>query len=330
MKRDEAAQAALEAAEEERMQDLDAQRRMQILRREIPTPLAVEDASRPSESNPPGKRSHECTGEVRERKKRKRAGENDTDFEMRVAREERDARAEVGKQLVLRKETEAPLLDHRGHIDLFPQPKPEPTKVVEKNAEAERELARKRKDYEDQYTMRFSNAAGFKQGLDDPWYSRAGGREAEKEVVGKDVWGNEDPRRKEREIKRVVDNDPLAMMKAGARKVREVKKEREKWKEEKNREVRELEDVERRRRRRKRHYEDSEDGLEGFSLDHKDEGSSKRHKGRERDSERDREERHGRRESKRDSHRERKESKRSSHRDNGEERHRHRHRSHHD
>ncbi|KAI9046610.1 hypothetical protein LZ554_009353 [Drepanopeziza brunnea f. sp. 'monogermtubi'] len=203
VKRDEAAAAALEAAEEERMQDVDAARRMAILRGEIPTPLAIEDGPRPSDAphHQPGKRRDgERRGEGRERKKRKRAGENDTDFEMRVAREGREALAEVGKRLVLRKETEAPLVDQRGHIDLFPRPEPAPTKAAEKNAEAEKETARKRKEYEDQYTMRFSNAAGFKQGLENPWYSKTGGKGIEEEVVGRDVWGNEDPRRREREI----------------------------------------------------------------------------------------------------------------------------------
>ncbi|KAI6710062.1 hypothetical protein JHW43_007385 [Diplocarpon mali] len=320
VRRDEAALAALEAAEEERMQDLDAQRRMQILRGEIPTPLAIQDAATDPNPNPDkhGKREREPRGQGRERKRRKKAGENDTDFEMRVAREERDAVREIGQKLVLRKETGAPLLDHQGHIDLFPQPKPEAPKAVEKNSEAERETARKKKEYEDQYTMRFSNAAGFKQGLEDPWYSKGGEREMES--MGKDVWGNEDPRRKERQLKRVVDNDPLAMMKAGARKVREVKKEREILREEREREVREFEDAER-RERRKRKYE--EDELEGFSLDHNGErGSRKRHRNRESESERDRD---------RDREKRRhKESKRSS-RSNGEEgKHRHRHRSRHD
>lgn len=308
------------------MQDLDAQRRMQILRGEIPTPLAIEDAPQPSDSSGQnGKRAERGDGSTRERKRRKKTGENDTDFEMRVAREDRDKVAEIGNQLVLRKETEAPLVDHRGHIDLFPQPKPEPSKVVEKNAEAERETARKRKEYEDQYTMRFSNAAGFKQGLENPWYSKTGTREEDVgEVVGKDVWGNEDPRRKERESRRIIDNDPLAMMKAGARQVREVKRERERWREEKEREVKELEDVES-RKRKKRRYEESEDedDLEGFRLDGREErpSSLKRREGRE--SERDRERRH----------RHHKESRRSSHREREREegRHRHRHRSrHHD
>jgi|ERR1712093_120752 len=400
VKRDEAAAAALEAAEEERMQDADAQRRMQILRGEQPTPLAIEDAPRPSNSNQDltgARESSSGYGYGRERKRRKKAGENDTDFEMRMIAEDRDQGREIDKQLVLRKPTEAPLVDQRGNISLFPETVPSSSKVAEKNPEAEHEAARKKKEYEDQYTMRFSNAAGFKQGLDKPWYAltheekeaiidaaneqrkeeralrKAGEREERKhakdkarfenhfdtrgkedlgvEIPDKDVWGNEDPRRKERALKRMVDNDPLAMMKAGARQVRMVEKERRALKEERERELKELEDAERRRRKERRRdrdelesfsldgpdpsMEDSErrrkrkrrhhdeDGSDGesieFILDPRDKrSSSTRHESRTRESEKDRERRHRHKESRRNSHRE-------------EDRHRHRHRSrHHD
>ncbi|PVH80286.1 hypothetical protein DL98DRAFT_418969 [Cadophora sp. DSE1049] len=328
VKRDEAAAAALEAAEEERMQDADAQRRMQILRGEQPTPLAIEDAPRPSNSNQDGgaRESAFGYGYGRERKRRKKAGENDTDFEMRMIAEDRDQGREIDKQLVLRKPTEAPLVDQRGNISLFPETIPSSSKVAEKNPEAEREAARKKKEYEDQYTMRFSNAAGFKQGLEKPWYALTfeekeaiidAAKDFGVEIPKKDVWGNEDPRRKERALKRMVDDDPLAIMKAGARQVRRVEKERKALREERERELKELEDAERRRRKERRRERDE---LEGFSLDGPDpqekKSSSSRYDGRERESEKDRRHRH-------------KESRRSSHRD--EDRHRHRHRSrHHD
>ncbi|KAH7397664.1 hypothetical protein BKA64DRAFT_672494 [Cadophora sp. MPI-SDFR-AT-0126] len=384
------------------MQDADAQRRMQILRGEQPTPLAIEDAPRPSNSNQDGgaRESASGYGYGRERKRRKKAGENDTDFEMRMAAEDRDQSREIDKQLVLRKPTEAPLVDQRGNISLFPETIPSSSKIAEKNPEAEREAARKKKEYEDQYTMRFSNAAGFKQGLEKPWYAltyeekeaiidaaseqrteakalrKAETREERKvareearfhnhfdtkgkedlgvEIPDKDVWGNEDPRRKERALKRIVDDDPLAIMKAGARQVRRVEKERKTMREERERELKELEDAERRRRkerrqerdelegfrldgphiqaedserkrkRKRRHYE--EDGSEGgqsveFILDPRgNKSSSSRHDGRERESEKDRDRRHRH-----------KESRRSSHQEEDRHRHRHRHRSrHHD
>jgi hypothetical protein len=197
------------------------------------------------------------------------------------------------------------LTDHKGHISLFPSSSSH--QPVEKNPEAEKEAAKKKREYEDQYTMRFSNAAGFKQGLESPWYSKPSGGEVvveEEEVVGKDVWGNEDPRRREREAKRIVDNDPLAFMKKGAAQVRQVERERKRWREEKERELRELEEAERRKKRKRRDEDD--DDLEDFTLDGPEKSSSRRH---------DRERKHKHRHSSRSSH--------------GEERkHRHRHRHH--
>ncbi|KAF4624189.1 hypothetical protein G7Y89_g13984 [Cudoniella acicularis] len=278
VKRDEAIAKAKEEAEEQRMQELDAERRIQILRGEIPTPLPeIEDKADEE------RRESRSYGGGRERKRRKKAGENDTDFEMRVASEQ-TASSNTERQIVLRKPIDVPLVDHTGHIDLFPQ---ERSQKVEKNAEAEKEAAKKKKEYEDQYTMRFSNAAGFKQGLENPWYSKTGPTKEEvDEMPGKDVWGNEDPRRKEREAARIVSNDPLAMMRQGAAQVRQVEKERKRWREEKERELAALEAEERRRKNHKRkHDDDDDDDLEDFSLDkpgRSEESSRRRHDDRER------------------------------------------------
>jgi hypothetical protein len=302
VKRDEAAAKAVEEAEEQRMQEVDAERRMQILRGEIPAPLEIED--KPVDESFE-RRAH---GPGRERKKRKRAGENDTDFEMRIAHDQTLV-SDVDKQIVLRRPIDAPLVDQACHIDLFPQEKR--TKHSEKNAEAEKEAAKKKKEYEDQFTMRFSNAAGFKQGLENPWYSKSTGEKdtIDEEVPGKDVWGNEDPRRKARQEARIVSSDPLAMMRQGAAQARQVEKERRRWREEKEKEIRELEEAEQRRKRNKRRHEDVDDenNLEDFKLDESGGHSSRRH---------ERDERSYR-------HR-RKESRRSS-RDRERSRHRHRH-----
>jgi hypothetical protein len=309
VRRDEAAAKAREEAKEERMQELDAERRIQILRGEIPTPLPVEDNA--DEDDERENRSYRAG---RERKRRKKAGENDTDFEMRMAHEQTSAPAsKTDRQIVLRK-SDAPLVDRAGHIDLFPQ-KPS-QKIVEKNPEAEKEIAKKKKEYEDQYTMRFSNAAGFKQALENPWYSKptAESQAVDEETLSKDVWGNEDPTRKEREKARIISNDPLAFMKQGAAQARQVEKERKKWREEKEREMHEFEEAERRRKRHKRRHEedDDEDDLESFRLDDPDRGSSRRrHDNHDRES--------------RPRH---KESRRSSHHDD-EGRHRHKHRRRH-
>lgn len=293
------------------MQELDAERRMQILRGEIPTPLPIEDKTHDDEG--PRERRLHGSGEERKRRPRKRNGENDTDFEMRIAAQ--DAQSSIqDRQIVLRKSTDAPLVDHAGNIDLFPQERPHKPRV-EKNAEVEKEKEKKKKEYEDQYTMRFSNAGGFKQGLDSPWYSKATAevKAIDEDNPGKDAWGNEDPRRKERDAARIVSNDPLAAMRQGAAQVRQVKKEREQWMREKEREVRELEAEERRNKRKRRRDEDvDDDDLEGFSLDKPEKRSRSSHHKADSDYERERERRHRHR--------------RRSERDESD---RHRHRHHH-
>jgi hypothetical protein len=299
VKRDEAAEKALEEAEE---------RRMQILRGEIHTPLQIEvkpeDGSHEGR-HPPGRESQGG----RERKRRKKAGEDDTDFEMRLAHEQSTS-SNTEKPIILRKLVDAPLVDHAGHIDLFPQEGN--NECVQKNADAERETAKKKKEYEDQYTMRFSNAAGFKRGLNSPWYSKATAKDQlDEDIPSQDVWGNEDPRRKEREAARIVLSDPLAMMRQGAAQARQVEKERKRWREEREKELRELVEAEERKKPRKRRHEEENDDeeLENFRLDAAESRSSRRH------DEHDRERSHKRR------HRE---SPRTSHREEG--RHRHRHR----
>ena len=196
------------------------------------------------------------------------AGEDDTERDIRFAQENNalvPAKAEM--QMKSKKSSDAPITDSQGHINLFPVEGPR--KHAQKNAEVEAEKAKKQKEFEDQYTMRFSNAAGFKQSIGEkPWYQILGkGTEDSEELQApsKDVWGNEDPRRREREKMRMTADDPLAAIQRGVAGVREVEKDRERWRREKEREIKEIDDAERRRRRTRKHRD--EDDLEGFSLD---------------------------------------------------------------
>ncbi|KAL8754142.1 MAG: hypothetical protein Q9184_005203 [Pyrenodesmia sp. 2 TL-2023] len=116
--------------------------------------------------------------------------------------------------------------------------------------------------------MRFSNAAGFKQSVGEkPWYQSMGtAQEDAVEVPSKDVWGNEDPRRKERAKMRVAADDPMAAIQKGVSQLREVERERKQWREKRDGETRSLADADTRSRRKtKRKHEDEE--LDGFSLD---------------------------------------------------------------
>jgi hypothetical protein len=278
------------------MQEVDAERRIQILRglQIEATPTAVQE---PEENRRGGR---DVSG--RERKRRRIAGEDDTDRDIRFAQENSalvPAKAEM--QMKSNKSSDTPITDTKGHINLFPVDSSRQN--VHKNAEVEAEKAKKQKEYEDQYTMRFSNAAGFKQAVGQkPWYhiiGANGDKDGEVRTPSKDVWGNEDPRRKERGKMRMAVDDPLAAIRQGVAGVRQVEKERKKWKEDKDREIREIEEAERRRERKRRRGREEED-LEGFSLDGptrdeekgrhhtRDEDGPSRHRHRHRNRSRDR------------------------------------------
>lgn len=283
MRRDEAEAAAREAAQEQRMQELDAARRIAILRGLPPPPSPPPIESQP-EPRHAGPRHERDSAGGRDRKRRRLAGEDDTDRDIRLARTQAAMRAEDDEDArpAKRKPTsDAPLMDHAGHIDLFPID-PKISARNEKNAEAEADAAKKKREFEDQYTMRFSNAAG-KQGLEKkPWYAStahtsktalaSGSDKAPSldlaEAPGKDAWGNEDPMRKERDRMRVSANDPLAFMHRAQTQLKDAERDRRKWVEERQREMKTLSERESRKERRKKNRPDhSEDDLEGFTLD---------------------------------------------------------------
>ena len=277
VKRDEATAAAREEAEEQRMQEVDAERRIQILRG-----LPVQAPATPFEEERSGR------GKVdkpdRERKRRRIAGEDDTDRDIRFAQENNAlVPAKADMQMKSKNSGDSPITDVKGHINLFPVDGTRHN--APKNAEVEAEKAKTQREFEDQYTMRFSNAAGFKQAAgQEPWYHRIsaiGDEGGQVEPLSKDVWGNEDPRRKERAKMRIINDDPLAAIQKGVAGVREVERERKKWREEKSREIRELENAERRRERKRRRQE--ADDLEGISLDDGAKPDEPRHHHRSRD-----------------------------------------------
>ena len=246
------------------MQEVDAERRIQLLRGIRPEPLPETDESST-------KASHHTRHDGRpDRKRRRLAGEDDTDRDLRIARENNAEALKSAQALaIVTKTSDAPLTDAKGHINLFPEEGPK--RKAPKNAEAEAEMAKKKKEYEDQYTIRFSNAAGFKETISQmPWYSSTGkaraGEDTE-EAVTKDVWGNEDPRRKERAQKKLVADDPMAIIQKGVSDLRKVERERKKWQIERDNEMNELIESEKRRERKKRRRRAKDDELEGFSLD---------------------------------------------------------------
>ncbi|TKA30464.1 hypothetical protein B0A50_02692 [Salinomyces thailandicus] len=292
VRRDEAAAQAREEAEEQRMQDEDAAGRIALLRGELSAPALSVSApvvansegrgSAHAEVSPKGTRDADHGG-VRDRKRRRLRGEDDTDRDIRYAREDAEAGEKVRKTLVQGEEKNVPLVDHAGHLQLVPAPDAKEEREACKNAEGEAEKERKRKREEDEYTMRFRNAAGFRQGMQDPWYasnklphSSDGNRNtaaALAELQEKDVWGNEDSSRRERERSRMSSNDPFAAMQNAQRQLKQNEFDRSKWQKEKEVELKDLKrDQERSTRRRKTKHrhgttDEDEDGLGGFSLD---------------------------------------------------------------
>ncbi|KAJ5989187.1 hypothetical protein N7481_004397 [Penicillium waksmanii] len=190
VKRDEAQAQAREEEDERLMQEVDAERRIKILRGERPpTPPPPPQSSADTFARSERKSSDDAG---RYRKKRRLAGEDDTDRDIRFARE--DAEQALSKRDELSRSSQreggnqqVPLWDNSGHINLFP----EGSKKAEKNSEAEAEKKKKERSYEDQYTMRFSNAEGFKeQAGRQPWYS-SGAQvvTAPDAMPDKNVWG---------------------------------------------------------------------------------------------------------------------------------------------
>lgn len=302
------------------MQEVDAERRIKILRGERP-PTPPPPPSHPS-SEPgtlPERKISDSTGKFR--KRRRVAGENDTDRDIRYAREDAAQAVAQREELVLASRkagasiADAPILDSAGHINLFPSAGAK----SDKNPEAEAEAARKKRSYEDQYTMRFSNAAGFKETIGrNPWYSSTGqDLMAPGSIPSKDVWGNEDPRRKERAQARMSANDPLAAMKRGVQRLKTSEQERKRWNDEKRREVDAMKADEAKQSGRRRMRSASIDSLDGFSLDAPGKGTTKhqrtsdRQHHRHHDRSRDRSHRRHRDRSREHSHR------RSEHRSSG-------------
>lgn len=277
VRRDETEAQAREQAEEERMQDEDSIRRIAFLRGEKPPPLTqpADELEKPEERT-------RRRDDGLPRKRRRLRGEDDTVRDIRYAREDAQF-GEKARQALLKHDqnAEAPLLDHAGHLQLIPAPDEKAIRKAEKNAEAEAEKAKKRKREEDQYMMKFSNAAGYKEGMAKPWYAgtkSATVTTAEKadsslvlaDVQQKDVWGNEDLLRKERERNRISGNDPFAAMQQAQRQLKQSERDRNKWNNERAMELEELRQAEDRKRRRekKRGRRDEDEGsLVGFSLD---------------------------------------------------------------
>jgi hypothetical protein len=258
------------------MQEIDADRRAALLRGRTPPPLPDE----PEEKDSGGRKDRD--GHAHGSKRRKLAGEDDTDMELRLAAAtttpNQDKNGDARTLKLRNTNIDAPLTDHAGHIDLFPVDAKEAIKR-EKNAEVEREKRKKERALEDQYTMRFSNAAG-RDGLAQPWYAaqQTPSRQPEEPAAARDypsieeknVWGNEDPRRKERAKARLTADDPLILLRKGEAQLAKYSEAKKKLRAERDRELKELKVAQECEEKNSKHHKrrrGDEDGLHSFPAD---------------------------------------------------------------
>ncbi|KXL47770.1 MAG: hypothetical protein FE78DRAFT_29656 [Acidomyces sp. 'richmondensis'] len=288
VRRDEAEARAREEAEEQRMQDEDAARRLAILRGEVPPGLpesAEERTKWPSAAanadgfGPGRSRRAEAGAPAREQRRRRMRGEDDTDRDIRYARENVES-TEKSKQVLLTPHgDDAPLVDDGGHLVLIPPP-PDQRSISntgKNSAHGEKAQAKNRGREDGQFSMHFSNAVGNNSSEAKPWYIQASrnftNEKAESEVIlpylqDKDVWGNEDLLRKERERARISSSDPFAAMQLAQRQLKLSQKDRATWEQQRAAEVGRQKSHKRRRREEEgSSHGEGADSFEEFALD---------------------------------------------------------------
>lgn len=287
VKQDEAKAAAAEEAEEQRMQEVDSARRTAILRGERPPTLSPEATPpAPGQSGDALKtakdgserhvKSKDAEGKDERKRSRRMRGEDDTDRDMRLARQGMDISQSARKRLSSdhsdnKVREERPLTDARGHISLFS----EPARSSDKKSHKEKEAERKKRDDEEGAGMRFADAAGYSKDCKAPWYSKNGSSQIPDSA--KDAFGRPDPNRTKRDGARSAVNDPMAFMQRAQSQLKNAERDRMDWERRKRKEIEALkaeDEAERRARKRKRKQReerhernDSPDSLEDFSLD---------------------------------------------------------------
>jgi hypothetical protein len=168
-------------------------------------------------------------GKERENRKRRRLpGEDDTDRDIRFAKEREEQRLSSTAVARLRStkddEADAPLTDSKGHINLFPEAKPSSDRM--RRSEVDRTKQQQR-GTEENLGMPLTDALGGSRDPRGAWYLDKDG--SVKDSTGRDVWGNEDPRRRQRDVQRMGTTDPLAFMKRAQTQLKDARREREEW-----------------------------------------------------------------------------------------------------
>nr|POE93634.1 uncharacterized protein c5e4.10c [Quercus suber] len=288
VRRDEAdAQARREAAEQ-RMQAEDAAYRTALLRGEDPVKPTVSSSFEAEDEEEDESLARGREDGARKRSRRRLRGEDDTDRDIRFAREDVEAGSKARQTLLLgsahksttSKRDDTSIVDAQGHIRLFAEPSSVASLQDREQNDGNQE--KKRRKEERVSKMRLDDAAGYNDSMQKgPWY--ASNKHANltsqdpntndhllANVPDKDVWGNEDPRRKSREQSRITSSDPFAAMQQAQSQLKQKQRDRMSWEKQQAKDLAELRDVDEDRRRRhsehRRHRAEADD-LDGFTLD---------------------------------------------------------------
>jgi hypothetical protein len=263
---DEGAAAAREEAQNELELEWQADKRLALLRGD-PEPPRPEELDEDVAGEDGGQKKKREVGDLsrkaRDEKKRmrRRQGEDDTDRDLRIVKEDAKWRVVTSEKNVQRSaKADLPLVDAGGHIQLF-APKPTPVEKGQQSTGTRKDPeAIHRQKQQEQFeagSMRFKEAGGNRSHPSSkPWYAGVGISSSKsvlskEEEVGRNAFGKEDPNRKSRDAARVVSADPMQVMLAAQKRLKEVERGRERWKEEREREVSWTMDVEEKRSRRK-------------------------------------------------------------------------------
>jgi hypothetical protein len=237
VKRDEQAAAAREEAAEQRMQEVDAERRIQQLRG-LDLPALTPDLG--TEPDAFDSQSHHSRVEVKDNRKRQRSLENDLDAEKRYIRAIHTPTSTLSGTLKRSKHDHEPVIGSNRHTNL--------ARISDKSCEqsssarVEANSDKKHEANPEIFGMRFADAAGKHYSINQkPWYDPTSNpARVSVDAMSKNVWGREDPKRKDRDLARLTTQDPLSAIQKGVKTLRAVESERTRWKEERHQEFRDL------------------------------------------------------------------------------------------
>ena len=255
VRRDEAAARAKGELEQRRISQVDAEARLTNLRTDVRTNSALDERA--------DKQLGDDGSQQRGQKRRKLAGEDDTDRDIRFAQ----------SQLVTRTNTRAgfqygeeALFNRSGNISLFPEPPPaKPTQ--DRSKTSGRQDTRHDGQDREPLSAQTLKEQHKDQAAEVPWYSIPDTELRKNSTLnGKDVWGNEDPGRQHRDQIRINSADPMSIMKKGVKKLKETEQRRKDWMQQRERDLYEVERLAKEHHRTRKRSR-SKDSLEGFDLD---------------------------------------------------------------